>query len=325
MPLFGSLSVQYPLILASLGFGVLGAAALVPRLVRNWRDEAEIKPVLPKTQYITQDTEDSLQLNTLDTLLGHYNPLIRETAAKIICDRAANDGVSIELLLVGITNPDYEERIKNLHALALIIDFNSLKKLHCWKAYTALVRSLELSLDPNQPPLDDEDWDEYQLRDMSEKLCLMFIGQLVQHHKSNLLIKAKFVERWLAKQNWGPEEKREHNFRKYMQTKNNRITHIVRSFWETTEGQEALENAGLIRLTSYREGPDDDPGIIRHVSDQFRLMLSLRGGRARSVEQSPEEQRLRHRNREAMVLNDGNHPFNSDDIFQRELDPGSPP
>lgn len=184
------------------------------------------------------------------------------------------------------------------------------------------MRSLELSLDPNQLPLDDPDWDEYQLRDMTEKLCLMFIGQLIGNYNPDLLIKAKFVERWLAKQNWGPEEKRADNFIRYMRQKNNRITDIVHIIRGTSMGQEALINAGLFHRDRDNDGLVDDGG---NVSDRFRLMLSLQVGRARSVDQSAEEQRLRHRNREAMVLNDGSRPFNSDDIFQREPEPGSPP
>lgn len=122
MPLFGSFPTHYPVFWANLGLGVLGAALIGRVAVRYWREEAEYKPSLPKTQYITQDTEDSLQLKTLDTLLGHYNFLIRDSSAKIICDRAVNDGTSIEILLWGITNPDYEERMKNLRALAVITD-----------------------------------------------------------------------------------------------------------------------------------------------------------------------------------------------------------
>lgn len=91
-------------------------------LLKKWRDEAEIKPQQPKTQYITQETEDALKLSTLETLLGHYNYAIRETAAKIVCDRAVNDKETVDMLLWGITRPDYDERIKNLRALAIITD-----------------------------------------------------------------------------------------------------------------------------------------------------------------------------------------------------------
>jgi len=122
MPFFGSSGMETPLLVANLTLGVVGLLVVGQLATRYWRDEAEFKPQLPKTQYITQDTEDSLELNTLDTLLGHYNYLIRETAAKIICDRAVNDPSTLEILLWGITRPDYDERMKNLRALAVITD-----------------------------------------------------------------------------------------------------------------------------------------------------------------------------------------------------------
>ena len=97
-------------------------------LLTKWRDDAEIKPVQPKTQYITQETEDALKLSTLDTLLDHYNQSIRETSAKIVCDRAVNDKATVEYLLWGITRKDYDERMKNLRALAIITDPRELKR-----------------------------------------------------------------------------------------------------------------------------------------------------------------------------------------------------
>lgn len=109
-------------ILASLSVGAVGLVLLMRGILRAYRDDAEVKPVQPKTQYITQDTEDALKLSTLDTLLDHYNYAIRETAGKIICDRAINDPTTVETLLYGITRPDYEERMKHLRCLAIITD-----------------------------------------------------------------------------------------------------------------------------------------------------------------------------------------------------------
>jgi hypothetical protein len=109
-------------VLGSLGMTAVSLVFMMRYVLERWREEAEIKPVQPKTQYITQDTEDSLKENTLDTLLGHYNYAIRETAAKIVCDRAINDEPTFERLLWGITRPDYDERMMNLRALAVITD-----------------------------------------------------------------------------------------------------------------------------------------------------------------------------------------------------------
>ncbi|KAG7292561.1 hypothetical protein NEMBOFW57_002596 [Staphylotrichum longicolle] len=274
-------------------------------LLKKWRDEAEIKPVQPKTQYITQETEDA----------------------------AVNDNDRVDFLLWGITRQDYDERMKNLRALAIITDPQSLERLHRWKAYAALVRCLELSLDPEQEVLDDEDWDEYALRDMTEKLCLMFISQLLSCYDAEKLVKARFVEKWLAKQNWGPtEEIRQRNFAQYMRCRGNRITDIVASIRGTRSGREALERAGLLPASPPSESdPEDNAPLIERFSvlipgninmsnlrddDQTRLLIrSLQGG------QSAEEQRVRHRHREAMVLNDGTRPVNSDDIIQRPESP----
>jgi len=117
-------------VFAGLGLTTVGIIALMRFLLAEYRDASEVKPVRPKTQYITQETEDSLKLETLESLLGHYNFAIRETAAKIVCDRADNDGPSVHQLLWGITRPEYDERIRNLRALMLITDPRQLSPPH---------------------------------------------------------------------------------------------------------------------------------------------------------------------------------------------------
>lgn len=129
MPLLGALRIGFQagirddrVILLGFGVGALGLVSVMRMVLSIWRDDSEIRIPQPKTQYITQDTEDSLKLGTLDTLLGHYNYAIRETAAKIVSDRAVNDGSTIETMLWGITREDYNERMKSLRTLALITD-----------------------------------------------------------------------------------------------------------------------------------------------------------------------------------------------------------
>lgn len=207
----------------------------------------------------------------------------------------------------------------------------SLERLHRWKAYAALVRCLELSLDPDQEVLDDADWDEYPLRDMTEKLCLMFISQLVSCYDAEKLVKAKFVEKWLAKQNWGKtDEERQRNFAQYLRCRGNRITDIVASIRGTRSGREALEKTGLLP-----KSPHSDTDVEDNIPliERFSVLLSSNLSHLREDEQArvlirslqgpqtAEEQRVRHRHREAMVLSDGTHPLNSDDIIQRPESP----
>lgn len=124
MPLIPSLSGGHHDALLFAGMAVTATAMgiMLGHSLKEWHSDAKVKPVQPKAKYITQDTEDALTVNTLDGLLGHYNSTIRETAAKIVCDRVVNDPTAIELLLWGATRDDYDERVKNLRALAVITD-----------------------------------------------------------------------------------------------------------------------------------------------------------------------------------------------------------
>ncbi|KAK4165679.1 hypothetical protein QBC43DRAFT_26752 [Cladorrhinum sp. PSN259] len=331
---------QDGLVISAIILNAVFGGYMMRAFLRQWLEDIKIVPVQPKTQYITQETEDSLKLSTLDTLLGHYNYSIRETSAKIVCDRALNDKDTVEQLLWGITRPDYDERIKNLRALAIVTDPQSLEKLHTWKAYTALVRSLELCIDPYQEVLNPDDWDEYPLRDMSEKLCLMFVSQLVSCFDCGRLVKANFVEKWLSKQNWGKNDSERHrNFSEYMRRKRNRITEVVESIKQQDFGRKALEEANLIPRREPGEiDPEDTIPYVQRFNVVMASDLNLDNLRdndsARVLIQSFQEswseqafqesyRSLRQRNREAMVLNDGSRPVNSDDIIQRE--PGSTP
>lgn len=168
---------------------------------------------------------------------------------------------------------------------------------------------------------------------MTEKLCLMFISQLLNIYDAEKLIKAKFVEKWLAKQNWGSSDgDRLRNFLQYMRCRSNRITDIVTSIQGPRSGREALVAAGLLPPST---PTDSDPEDNIPLIERFNVLLptnvnvsNLREDeparilvRSLQAAQSAEEQRMRHRHREAMVFNDGTRPVNSDDIIQRSESP----
>jgi hypothetical protein len=170
---------------------------------------------------------------------------------------------------------------------------------------------------------------------MTEKLCLMFIRQLLSCYEAEKLCKAGFVDKWLAKQNWGAtEEDRRRNFAQYMRCRANRITDIVSQIRGSNAGRDTLVQAGLLGPRTpvpSDSDPEDNIPLIERFSvllpsninisnlredEQARLLIrSLQGA------QSAEEQRVRHRHREAMVFNDGSHPVNRDDIIQRPESP----
>ncbi|CAK7199596.1 hypothetical protein SEUCBS139899_002279 [Sporothrix eucalyptigena] len=250
---------------ASLGLIAITTVGIyvgVRELLRPYHAANINYPPMPKTQYITQDTEDSLSLATLEKLLKHYNFSIRETAAKIVCDRAINDDDVLLVLLYGITRRDYDERMKNLRALAMLTDQHTLHRLNTAEGISAFVKSLEQCIltadedgggvvldddeDPNSSMIDDISFDEYYLRDIAEKLCLMFLAQLTEKFDVDLLVRFGFVRRWLAKQRWGPPEARIDNFARYLKYRDNRIADICRRLRDSPSGRKALEKAGLV-------------------------------------------------------------------------------
>lgn len=189
----------------------------------------------------------------------------------------------------------------------------TIPKFNTPRAYAAFVRSLEYCLADRAPldKLDDNWFDEYGLRDLAEKLPLMFISQLIQKYGPEPVIQAGFVEKWLAKQNWGdtPEE-RGANFSRYLY-KQNRIVEIILKIQECSVGRQALAKAGLTLTENF--------GLFTNIHIESEVIDSDRSEPVpRHLEQSPEEQRLRHRHREAMVLNDGTRPLGRSDIIERE-------
>lgn len=189
-------------------------------------------------------------------------------------------------------------------------------------AYKSLVKSLELSLTDVEPTkLDDHHWDEYYLRDMAERFCLMFVLELMNKYGSTMLIKAKFVEKWLAKQNWGDETaERQQNFAAYMRFKNNRIVDIVNRIRRSKRGLRALEKLGLLAAESARQNMEELPDLLMEFEPAPDRGETLDQQVPRAWEQSAEEQRLRRQHREAMVLNDGTRPFGREDIIERDHD-----
>lgn len=115
-----SLARDERVILTAIGFAAFGIVSTIATGLTLIRDDTEIPPPEPKTQYITQDTEDALQLDTLDKLVDHPNFSIRDVALKILSDRVVNDEAATTELIYGITRPDYEHRLLCLQTLALL-------------------------------------------------------------------------------------------------------------------------------------------------------------------------------------------------------------
>lgn len=204
------------------------------------------------------------------------------------------------------------------------VGLDGLSKLNTPKAYSALVRSLEQSLeDVDLPVVTNIHWDEFYLRDTAERSCLKFLQELTSKYGANLLVKAKFVEKWLVKQKWGDTpERRKKNFKAYMDARSNRVSDIVTRIGQCRRGLRALEKSGLVDKENSRRRIRELPDLLMEVGDVIGEAPPTDGQLRRAREHSAEERRLRRQHREAMVLNDGTRPLAREDIIER--DHGSP-
>lgn len=114
-------------VLLSIGLATFGIVTSMLGALTLIRDDTVLPPSQPKTRYITQDTEDSLGVETLEKLVDHPSFSIREIATKILCDRSINSQETIKCLLYGITRPDYDERMQSLRALALLTGMSRIR------------------------------------------------------------------------------------------------------------------------------------------------------------------------------------------------------
>lgn len=175
-----------------------------------------------------------------------------------------------------------------------------------------MVRSLEIGLDEDElPKLNDPHFDEYYLRDMAERTNLLIIYQLIQKNGAAGLIKAKFVERWLAKQNWGESEGEiQANFKMYTEgNKNNPIRSIVDCIRTASMGLDTLRRCGLVAKV---ETPP-----YQEVWDI--TFSTARPGEGEDGVQDPDlsAEDIRRLRREAFVFNDGSRPISRQDIVER--------
>lgn len=187
------------------------------------------------------------------------------------------------------------------------------------EGWAALVKSLEYSLTDYKHNLFDPEWDNWHLRDVVEQGCLLVLTQMVDKFGPSGLIKSRFVERWLTKEPWSENEKDRMNMFAESLSNKNRLSELTIPLFRDHTGRMQLIKAKLV--------PPElsmNPSITREVKmingegtagEDFNGMFV---DNRRRRDQSSEEDHIRRRHREAMVLNDGTRPLERGDIFQRE-------
>ena len=189
------------------------------------------------------------------------------------------------------------------------------------ETYAALVKSLEYSLTDYEHNEYDSEWDNWHLRDVVEQGCLLILSQLVHSFGIVGIVKSGFIERWLAKEPWGgSDEERQLNFLESIQKKY-RLNDITVAIFKEPQGRKALEKAKLLPPELFNEidlGNSRDVRMINGESTAGEDFDGMFVESRRRRDQTPEDEHLRRRHREAMVLNDGTRPLGRGDIIERE-------
>ncbi|CAG7959484.1 unnamed protein product [Penicillium salamii] len=314
----------------SLFFAVRGIATDLRQVV----DLTEITHVEKEDKIISEGTEEALKLDTLLKLSQSTNHDLRAASLRIISERSCK-GATRDLLLEDLASRDKVPQAQALNALNFLVTNRALTRTSiCTRiadlpTFTALVNCLcnfleehvEKTTSTNSPILP-------KTRPMGEKKALNILHALLPENVPAAL-EAGIISRWLCRYPFPcalaePSRRRD-------------VVILMKTWWSDDvimsgifstlsshlDGIKQLRKHGLMGSMIAENDQDDDDDAD---SDVWMVDADEAGGSfgrtpsRRFPEGSVEDQALRRRRREAMVLSDGGRPIGSDDIIQRPID-----
>jgi len=189
------------------------------------------------------------------------------------------------------------------------------------RVYSAIVKSLGFCVTDIEHDPYDREFDNWDFRDINERLCLMIVHRLIIEFGAWNFIKNGFVSRWLAKEPWGnTDEERQTNL-VHCYHQSNLLSYIIIQVGSDPRGQKEIRKARLFGEQSQNYVPSGVENFgIGELMTNFDIIASIEGGAPRIQERSAEEQRLRRLHRTAMVLHpsDNSEPLGIDSIITTE-------
>ena len=146
-------------------------------------------------------------------------------------------------------------------------------------------------------------------------------------HKISEALRAGVVSRWLAIYPFGGYNSSESRKREVVHRQKTEdfedmaMRELLFTLDGYPEGRKQLRNYGLVGSAIGETDDDFDGDIAMIFGEDTAGATSLQSGTTsgrRVREESMEEQALRRRRREAMVLSEGGRPLGREDIIQRE-------
>ncbi|MCJ1478914.1 hypothetical protein MMC13_007598 [Lambiella insularis] len=305
----------------SLGIlGICGAYIARAQLLAV-RNAARVTQPEKPPELISQHTEDALKLDTLRNLAFGSNQEIRNAALKIVVERVSQKP-TYGMLLQNLAGKDVEKRDEALVSIKFLSQTSARRATQSISTMSAIIDCLcNMTNEDSVPP---GDLTNLEIRTTAEQDALNVLcvscGQ-----STNTALRAGLVNRWLAKYPFGGPHAPEIQKMEIIQTlRTNKsedlvMNSILHAIYSEPEGRRQLRRHHLIG-SAIGETPDDNDGDILMIGGEDvagRSSFRYRNQRnSRVHEESPEEQALRRRRREAMVLSDGGAPLGRDNIIQ---------
>ncbi|KAJ5246994.1 Armadillo-like helical [Penicillium chermesinum] len=321
----------------SLFFAVRGIATDIRQVV----DLTEIKRDEREDKIISEGTEEALKLDTLLKLSESTSHDLRAAALRIISERSTK-GETRDILLADLSSKNKTRRGKAINALHFLVSNRALSRtsvctrLRDLPTYTALVNCLcnfldehvEITSNTLSPILP-------RTRPLGEKKAIQILNSLLPENIPCAL-EAGVVSQWLTRYpfpcvtNADPSRRRDlFMLMKTWWADDAVMSSIFSTLTSHPDGIRQLRKHGLMgSMIEEENDQDDDDGDsdVWMVDGEDTAGTSGTFGSFRSAprpqESSLEEQALRRRRREAMVLSEGGRPLGRDDIIQRPIQEG---
>ncbi|KAH8433638.1 uncharacterized protein LDX57_011272 [Aspergillus melleus] len=306
----------------TLFFAVRGIATDLRRV----RDLTEIKHVEKEDRMISEGTEDALKLDTLLKLSESTNHDLRAAALRIIAERSTK-GETRDLLLEDLASKNKDRRNKALSAMHFLVSNRALARtsvctrLQDLTTCTALVDCLCNFLEEHVEETSTTVSPIFpKTRPLGEKKALSTLNYVLQENIPAAL-EAGVISRWLDKYPFPcalAEPSRRQDVVILMKTwwsDDSIMSSIFGTLSSHPEAIKQLRKYGLMGSLIEENDPDDEDSDVWMVDGEDTAGSRHIPGR-RLRERTAEEQAVRRRRREAMVLSDGERPLGNDDIIQ---------